>query len=62
MWATPNRASRVLLCLHGGGFISGSIYSHRKMFDQLAKATGAWARIINCHLASHHTHPTQADR
>ena len=28
MWAVPKRAStdRVLLCIHGGGFVSGSIY------------------------------------
>jgi hypothetical protein len=40
MWAVPKRAStdRVLLCLHGGGFVSGSIYTHRKMLGHLAKA------------------------
>jgi monoterpene epsilon-lactone hydrolase len=29
MWAVPQHASsdRVLLCLHGGGFVSGSIYT-----------------------------------
>ena len=42
MWLVPKRArtDRVLLCLHGGGFVSGSIYTHRKMFGHLAKATG----------------------
>jgi epsilon-lactone hydrolase len=36
MWAVPKRASadRVLLCLHGGGFVSGSVYTHRKMFGR----------------------------
>ena len=38
MWAVPKRSSpdRVLLCIHGGGFVSGSIYTHRKMFGHLA--------------------------
>ena len=43
IWAVPHgsRADRVLLCLHGGGFVGGSLYTHRKMFGHLAKATGA---------------------
>lgn len=63
MWAEPKRAAadRVLLCMHGGGFISGSIYTHRKLFGHLAKATGARALIFEYHLAPGHTHPTQVD-
>ncbi len=36
---------RVLLCLHGGGFVGGSIYTHRKLFGHLAKAAGARALV-----------------
>jgi acetyl esterase/lipase len=63
MWAVPKRSveDRVLLCMHGGGFISGSIYTHRKMFGHLAKATGARALIFDYHLAPEHTHPSQVD-
>ena len=63
MWAVPKRCveDRVLLCIHGGGFVSGSIYSHRKMFGHLAKATGTRALIFDYHLAPGHTHPTQVD-
>jgi acetyl esterase/lipase len=52
MWAVPKRASmdRVLLCMHGGGFVSGSIYTHRKMFGHLAKATGARALLVGYRL------------
>src|SRR5262249_27177812 len=34
MWAVPKGAAqdRVLVCIHGGGFISGSIYTHRQLF------------------------------
>jgi epsilon-lactone hydrolase len=61
MWAAPKRGveDRVLLCMHGGGFIGGSIYTHRKLFGHLAKATGARALIFDYHLAPEHTHPSQ---
>jgi monoterpene epsilon-lactone hydrolase len=36
-----------LLCFHGGGYIGGSIYTHRKMFAHLAKAIGARALVID---------------
>jgi len=64
MWAAPKRSAedRVLLWIHDGGFISGSIYSHRKMFGDLAKATGARALIFGYHLAAGHTHPTQVNK
>jgi monoterpene epsilon-lactone hydrolase len=47
MWTVPKQShpDRVLLCLHGGGFVSGSIYTHRKMFGHLAKAAGARALL-----------------
>jgi epsilon-lactone hydrolase len=52
MWVVPKRSDtdRVLLCLHGGGFISGSIYTHRKMFGHLAKAVGARALLASYRL------------
>jgi epsilon-lactone hydrolase len=52
MWAVPKRSSadRVLLCLHGGGFVGGSIYTHRKMFAHLAKAVGARALLVSYRL------------
>ncbi|WP_132114685.1 alpha/beta hydrolase [Actinocrispum wychmicini] len=63
MWAVPRNsaADRVLLCMHGGGFLGGSIYSHRKLFGHLAKAVGARALIFDYSLAPVHTHPTQVD-
>jgi len=52
MWAVPKRAStdRVLMCIHGGGFVSGSIYTHRKMFGHLAKAAGTRALLVSYRL------------
>jgi monoterpene epsilon-lactone hydrolase len=40
-----SRPDRVLLCLHGGGFVGGSVYAHRKMFGHLAKAAGVRALL-----------------
>jgi len=49
MWAVPKGCAedRVLLCLHGGGFVSGSMYSHRKLFAHLAKRVGARALLVS---------------
>ncbi|TYK49425.1 alpha/beta hydrolase [Actinomadura decatromicini] len=63
MWLVPKHGvqDRVLLCLHGGGFVGGSIYTHRKMFGHLAKAAGVRALIVDYRLAPAHTHPAQVD-
>lgn len=63
MWATPKGSAtdRVLLCLHGGGFIGGSMYTHRKMFAHLAKAVGARALIVDYRLTPEHQHPAQVN-
>jgi epsilon-lactone hydrolase len=63
MWAVPKRAStdRVLMCIHGGGFIGGSIYTHRKMFGHLAKAAGARALLVSYHLLPEGVFPVPAD-
>ena len=63
LWVEPAgcAADRVLLCLHGGGFLSGSIASHRRMFGHLARAAGVRALVFDYHLAPGHTHPAQLD-
>ena len=49
-----------LLCLHGGGYVTGSMYSHRKMFAHFAKAIGCPALIVNYRLAPEHPNPAPA--
>ena len=63
MWAVPKGAAtdRVIFSIHGGGFVSGSIYSHRKLFGHLAKAVGARALIIDYRLAPQHIHPAPVE-
>src|ERR1700733_13330529 len=59
LWAIPKGSAedRVLLCLHGGGFIGGSMYSHRKLFAHLAKAAGTRALVIEDRLPPPKLHP-----
>jgi epsilon-lactone hydrolase len=63
MWVVPKAcaADRVLLCMHGGGFIGGSIYTHRKLFGHLAKAVGGRALIFDYRLAPAHPHPAPVE-
>jgi epsilon-lactone hydrolase len=63
MWAVPHGAStdRVLMCIHGGGFVGGSVYTHRKMYGHLAKATGARALLVSYHLLPEGVFPRPAD-
>jgi epsilon-lactone hydrolase len=63
LWAIPKGCSedRVVLCMHGGGFVGGSIYTHRKLFGHIAKAVGARALSFDYRLAPNHTHPAQVD-
>jgi acetyl esterase/lipase len=50
LWAVPHGTAHdgpALLCFHGGGYVGGSIYTHRKMFAHLAKATRVRALSID---------------
>jgi epsilon-lactone hydrolase len=63
IWAVPAGCAedRVLLCMHGGGFVGGSIYTHRKLFGHLAKVAGTRALIFDYRLAPEFTHPAPVD-
>jgi epsilon-lactone hydrolase len=63
MWAAPKgcEESRVLLCLHGGGFITGSIYTHRKLFAHLATALGVRALLVSYRLVPETAHPAPVE-
>jgi acetyl esterase/lipase len=63
MWVLPegHDPEKVVLCLHGGGFVGGSIHTHRKMFGHLAKALGARALLVDYRLAPAHVYPAQLD-
>ncbi|WP_368518372.1 alpha/beta hydrolase [Rhizobium sp.] len=61
MWVRPKGAAddRVIFYAHGGGFVSGSIYTHRKMVGHLAKAAGCRALLFEYPYAHAQKHPAQ---
>jgi acetyl esterase/lipase len=61
--ATPLRAApdRVIVYSHGGGCVTGSSHSHRKLAAHLAKATGAHALVVEYRLAPEHPFPAQIE-
>lgn len=63
LWAVPKGCAedRVILSVHGGGFISGSVYTHRKLFGHLAKAIGARALLTEYRQTPAHSHPAPVE-
>lgn len=59
LWAVPKacQEDRVLLCSHGGGYVTGSMYTHRKVYGHLAKAVGCRALIVHYGRAPENVHP-----
>jgi acetyl esterase/lipase len=58
-WTTTLGAdpARVILFLHGGGYISGSITSHRHMIAQAGREAGARTLALGYRLAPEHPFP-----
>ena len=58
-WLVPQGAAtdRVLLYLHGGGYVVGSMHSHRKLASHIAAAIGCRALNVDYRLAPEHPHP-----
>jgi acetyl esterase/lipase len=63
IWANPLGcdSERVLVYFHGGGFVSGSKDSYRKIAAHLAKAAGARTLIPDYRLAPMHPFPAQLE-
>lgn len=63
LWALPKQRAddHVLLCMHGGGYVLGSMYSHRKLYGHFAKATGCRALIVDYRRAPENLHPGPVD-
>jgi monoterpene epsilon-lactone hydrolase len=59
LWAVPKGCveDRVLLCAHGGGYVVGSMYTHRKLYAHVAKAIGCRALIVHYGRAPENIHP-----
>jgi acetyl esterase/lipase len=60
-WTPEADLSRVLLFLHGGGYISGSIASHRHMMAQAGREARARTLAVGYRLAPEHPFPAALD-
>ncbi len=58
-WHDPTGAAmdRVILYLHGGGYVIGSPQTHARFVGHLAKAVGCRALNVDYRLAPEHPHP-----
>jgi acetyl esterase/lipase len=62
-WVVPPGAEteRVVLYFHGGGYVMGSINTHRAMVARMAHAAGARALLIDYRLAPQHPFPAAVE-
>jgi acetyl esterase/lipase len=63
LWCLPLDAAedRVVLYLHGGGFVVGSTATHRKIAGHLAKAAGVRALVLDYRRAPENPYPAQLE-
>src|ERR1017187_7572952 len=63
LWLRPPDAATgpVVLAIHGGGFVSGSVATHRRMFGHLARAAGVATLAVEYGLVPDHVFPSQLD-
>ncbi|GAB2575792.1 alpha/beta hydrolase [Kribbella endophytica] len=63
LWLRPEAPATdaVLLSIHGGGFVSGSVSTHRKLFGHIANAAGTSAYAVEYGLVPDHVYPSQLD-
>jgi acetyl esterase/lipase len=60
--STPTATNGLtILYLHGGGYVIGSINTHREMISRLARASGARALAIDYRLAPEHPFPAAVE-
>src|SRR4051812_7782758 len=50
-------AGRVVLYLHGGGYVMGSLVTHRKLAGDVSRASGARVLLLDYRLAPEHPSP-----
>lgn len=54
-------AARTILYLHGGGYVLGSIATHREMCGRISRAAGARVLTVDYRMAPEHPHPAAVD-
>jgi acetyl esterase/lipase len=63
LWLRPPAAPAgpAVLAIHGGGFVGGSVETHRRLFGHLARAAGAATLAAEYGLVPGHVFPSQLD-
>jgi acetyl esterase/lipase len=60
--STPRAASdAAILYFHGGGYVIGSLDSHRHLVAEAGRAAGIWALALDYRLAPEHPFPAAVD-
>ena len=60
--STPNDArDAALMWLHGGGYVIGSLDSHRHLVAEAGRAAGCWALALDYRLAPEHPFPAAVE-
>lgn len=59
--APPNAGDAVVLFLHGGGYVIGSIVSHRDLAARIGRAAAARVLLIDYRLAPEHPYPAAVE-
>jgi monoterpene epsilon-lactone hydrolase len=52
---------RTVLYLHGGGYVMGSLATHRKLAGDISRAAGARVLLLDYRLAPEHPYPAAVD-
>jgi epsilon-lactone hydrolase len=62
-WLSPRDAvsDRVILYLHGGGYVIGSPHTHRALAGSIAKGVGAYCLVIDYRKAPENPYPAALD-
>ena len=61
-WVSAQGANNgAILYLHGGGYVIGSVISHRGMAANLSRSSGCRVLTIDYRLAPEHKHPAQVE-
>lgn len=53
--------SRIILYVHGGGYVIGSLVSHRPVVSELARASGCQALAVDYRLAPENVYPAAVE-
>jgi len=63
MWLRPHGTGpdRTIVALHGGGFVGGSLYTHRKLYGHLAKAAGVRVLLATYRHTPEFRYPAQIE-